>query len=214
MPEVTPTPASAPASNMSLSNIGGEIQGARNKIDEQTAKIGGKIKETNDKVHGILRFGEVGSPTRNGLAKDIIYSAGDLADATIGTAGRRMWEVTETTGAMVGAILKMVTNPFLHPLKTLRHPLKYFANYGRILTTSIENYANIINAIPRSIEEVYSRGIARPTERLLGRIPKVGPSVTKLANGIGWVLKQPRHLTEWATKGAYSADDWMKAQQS
>jgi len=204
-PEPAHTEAHAPAAG----NAENQLQSIRDSIDAKKAEIERKINAAAGKVQGFLRFGMPGTPTKHNILIEPVYAAGDV----LGTAGRRVWEVADTTGAMIRATLKMATDPLLHPLNTIKHPIKYAANFGRIFTTSIENYANILNAIPRSLQEVYERGTARPSERLLGRIPLIGSSITKLTNGLGWVIKKPRELTEWLTKPVYGADEWMKGQQ-
>ncbi|MDP2642822.1 MAG: hypothetical protein Q8P62_03200 [Candidatus Peregrinibacteria bacterium] len=213
--ESAPAEAAKPAaeSHAPAKNAGDQLKSMRDSIDAKRAEIGGKIDNATGKVHGFLRFGEVGPATKHNIFIEPVYIAGDILDATAGTAARRIWEVTETTGAMIRATLKIATGPILHPIDTIKHPLRYSANFGRIFTTSLENYANIFNAIPRSIEEVYSRGISRPIERTLGRIPKIGNTIMKLTNGLGWALKQPRRFTEWTTKPIYELDEWMKGQQ-
>ncbi len=193
---------------------GNELQQMRNKLDAQRAAIEGKIQDKMGKVHGFLRFGKAGAPERHNMFVEPVYAAGDILDATAGTAGRRVWEIAETTGAAIGATLKMAINPILHPLSTIKHPLKYMANFGRIFTTSIENYANIFNAIPRSIQEVYERGIARPLQRTLERFPVIGKGIEKLRSGLGWVAEQPRRLSEFLSKPIYAMDDWMMHQQA
>lgn len=193
---------------------GNELEQMRNKIDAQRAEIEGKINAKAGQVKGFLRFGMAGAPEKHNILVEPIYAAGDILDATAGTAGRRIWEIAETTGAAIKSTLTMAINPILHPLDTLKHPLKYMANFGRIFTTSIENYANIFNAIPRSIQEVYERGIQRPASRLLGRVPLIGSGVEKLTSGLGWLLKKPRELTEFLSKPIYSIDDWMMNQSA
>jgi len=191
-------------------SAGNGIEETRNTIDAKRAEIEGKIHEKAGKIHGFLRFGKAGTPSKHNILVEPFYAAGDVLDATAGTAGRRVWEIAETTGAAMKSALNMAINPILHPLNTLRHPIKYMANFGRIFTTSIENYANIFNAIPRSIQEIYERGIQRPIQRTRASvIPFIGKGIEKLTNGLGWVAEQPRRLTEWLSKPVYQLDDWM-----
>lgn len=193
---------------------GNKVEQMRNDIDAQRAGINAKIDKASVETSQFLRFGKPGTPKKENILLEPVYAIGDMIDATAGTAARRIWEIVETTGASIGATLNMAINPILHPLNTLKHPLKYIANFGRIFTTSIENYSNIFNAIPRSIQEVYERGIQRPTSRLIGRIPVIGKGVEKLTNGLGWLLEKPRELTEFLSKPIYAMDDWMKAAQA
>jgi|GEM_PF-3304539 len=203
------TPAHGDAHGAEHGAAGNQLEATRNAIDAKRAEFEGKIQHTREKVHGILRFGEAGAPSKQKIWLEPFYAAGDVLDATAGTAGRRVWEIAETTGAAIKSTLNMAVNPILHPLNTLKHPLKYMANFGRIFTTSIENYANIFNAIPRSIQEIYERGIQRPASRLLGRVPLIGSGIEKLTSGLGWLVKQPRHLTEFISYPIYQLDDWM-----
>ncbi len=205
----------APAAHAdSHGSAGNQLEAMRNQIDSQRAQIEGKVAQTASKVHGFLRFGKAGAPERHNILVEPIYAAGDILDATAGTAGRRVWEIAETTGAAIGSALKIGINPILHPLNTLKHPLKYMANFGRIFTTSIENYANIFNAIPRSIQEIYERGIARPLQRTLERFPVIGKGIEKLRSGLGWLAEQPRNFTEFISKPIYGLDDWMMHAQA
>ncbi|MFA6305874.1 MAG: hypothetical protein WC651_04080 [Candidatus Gracilibacteria bacterium] len=214
MAETAPVPESpSPSIADRLSGAGQQITSFRNEIDAKGAELKNKIDAAAAKTTGLLRPGKVGAPTKHNILVEPVYAAGDIIDATAGTAARRVWEVIDTTGAMIRATLKTATD-WLHPIKTLKNFPAYLANYGRIFTTSIENYAHIFNAIPRTVQEIYERGIARPSQRILEKFPVIGKGVEKLRSGLGWLMEQPRNLTEWLTKPIYGADDWMKAAQA
>lgn len=191
-------------------------------------KIGDIRRSTEEKIHTArgkidtfmqkaLRFEEPEYPNQEPILlppKAPVYMVGDAADATLLTPARRGWEITNTMGTIGRAIYRTFTRPIpgFHAKETLRHPLQYAANPARLMTSTAKQATNLLNAIPRSLDEFVNRGITRPTQRL-EKIPLIGGLISKVGKGLGWLAKKPRQLFDWITKPIERADDWVKSKQ-
>lgn len=211
MAESQPTEAAKP--EQSVPKAAETIKNLQAKLGAKQAEIDGKVQGFGARVRKLLRFEKPSAPEKHNIVLEPPYIVGDEIDAFPGTFARIGFEFAEKQLATIRAGFKAIFDPPVSPINTVKHPLKYMANYGRLITAPMAMFANMFNAIPRSIDDIYSRGIARPSQRTLERIPAIGKGIEKLRSGIGWVLEQPRKLFEFISTPIYWMDTRMAAVQ-
>ncbi|MFH1284873.1 MAG: hypothetical protein ABIH78_04810 [Candidatus Peregrinibacteria bacterium] len=210
-PSSPEAPSSGGGAERSISKAGSWVKGAAAKTREKALAATGYL---NTNASDLLRFEDPGNANEVSFIKTPFYAAGDVLDGTALTAGRRVWEMTRDTAANARAIYRTITRPFLHPANTLRHPIKYAENGGRILTTQAKIASDIVNALPRSIDEFANRTIKRPLQRIGAKIPVIGRILSGIGSIAGKVAGIPRAVTQWVTSPIEKLDNWMSSKQN
>mgnify|MGYP001408571098 CR=1 FL=1 len=157
---------------------------------------------TNKAAKFILRMEE---PDKNIGKEPIILppeapikAVGNLVDATVLNIGRRIYEVASPATAGVWSMGKIFSDPILHPINTLKHPLKYGANWARIITAPLKSAQNAITLQPMAIADALDRATPR-----INKIPVIG-AVTRLTSFIG---NRAKKAINWVKSPIEKADD-------
>jgi len=135
-----------------------------------------------------------------------LHAAGNILDAKLLTAPRRLWEGTESLGSIGRATYRSLTRPlpFFHMKETFSNPGQYLANIGRVGTATANAARRVLLAAPRALDDLTDRGIARPLTNF---------SLGWLGKAVKFVGSAPKKIFEWGTNWIKGMDNWMKQRQ-
>lgn len=182
-------------------------------IRSRTGKAAQAIADIHKGFGRLIRHDDPGTASEVAFLKTPFYAAADMMDATALTPVRRIHEITGTIGSEIRALFRTITRPILHPIETLKHPINYLANPGRIISAAALGARHVVNAPGRALNEIVNRGLKRPAERVGYKIPLIGNLLGKTGKALGWIANIPKKTGEWLTRPIEVVDDFVKARQ-
>jgi hypothetical protein len=150
------------------------------------------------------------------LLKTPLYIIRDWVKGSVGNVLRRGKEIIQPAAATLEAGWNTVSKPFLSPMKTLFHPIKYLANIPRIVTAGTRTIKNFYKAPFSGTNEAYQGIVQDPLERVdykVAKLGKVGRGIAtfnnKVANVLGWPLRTIDDIAKWGTDWIDDADNYI-----
>lgn len=215
-PKATPEVKPRGDATTSHASAEGEKKGGKSPLRsefEQEARAA--WEKTKKSTGGFLLHEKEPIEEVSGL-KTPIYMIRDWVNATVGNVLRRGKEIIQPAGAALEAGWNTISKPFLSPVKTLFHPIKYLSNIPRIGTAGLKAMKNLYKAPVSAANEGYQGLVQDPLERVdykVAKLGKVGRGIAtfnnKVASVLGWPMRTVDDIAKWATNWIDDADQYI-----
>lgn len=204
MPEETPEQAVAETAETAATNIEDAAKNAGAKIAETTQSAREKLRGSVPFWQKWLRMDDTGDAKEESLLMTPPHLLNDIVDAVPLTVGREAYEVAESTLRNVDGAIGILSMPF-----GSKKPSVLGKKLFRPVTASSHFLTKAVGIGPRVLDYVGNRGIKRILQRIGYKTPLLGGFLTKGGSAIGWLTKQPRRITDWASGLTEKADNYM-----
>ena len=204
MPEETPQQTVAETAKTATTNIEDAAKKAGAKIAETTQSTRAKLRGSVSFWQKWLRMDDTGDAKEESLFMTPPHLLNDIVDAVPLTAGREAYEIAESTLRNVDGAIGILSIPF-----GSKNPAVVGKKLLRPVTALSHFFTKAVGIGPRVLDYVGNRGVKRILQRIGYKTPLVGGLLTKGGSAIGWLTKQPRRITDWASGLTEKADNYM-----